>query len=97
MNPATFPMRAVRSLALALILTGLTLLSIARAQPIPAKVAHAPATATIIPLSGNWRMDGDIPVHALLISLQGLANRGHPCLYLEYPQDSRVFSRNATA
>ena len=87
MNPATFPMRAVRSLALALILTGLTLLSIARAQPIPAKVAHAPATATIIPLSGNWRMDGDIPVHALLISLQGLANRGHPCLYLEYPQD----------
>jgi hypothetical protein len=30
-------------------------------------------------------MDGDIPVHALLISLQGLANRDQPRLYLEYP------------
>jgi hypothetical protein len=57
------------------------------AQPIPPKVAHAPATATIIPLSSNWQLDGDVPVHALLLSLQGLANRGHPCLYLEYPVD----------
>jgi len=45
----------------------------------------APATATLIPLSENWRMDGDIPVHALLISLQGLANRDAPRVYLEYP------------
>lgn len=30
-------------------------------------------------------MDGDIPVHALLIALQGLANREQPRLYLEYP------------
>ncbi len=51
----------------------------------PKKVAHAPAAATLIPLSENWRMDGDIPVHALLISLQGLANRDQPRLYLEYP------------
>jgi hypothetical protein len=51
----------------------------------PKKVAHAPATATLVPLSENWRMDGDIPVHALLISLQGLANRDQPRLYLEYP------------
>ena len=51
----------------------------------PKKVAHAPAAATLIPLSDNWRMDGDIPVHALLISLQGLANRDQPRLYLEYP------------
>ena len=57
------------------------------AQPIPAKVAHAPATATLIPLSENWRLDGDVPVHALLISLQGLANRGEPRIYLEYPKD----------
>ena len=57
------------------------------AQPVPPKVARAPAEATLIPLSANWRMDGDVPVHALLISLQGLANRGNPCLYLEYPKD----------
>ncbi|MDI1336865.1 MAG: GxGYxYP family putative glycoside hydrolase [Lacunisphaera sp.] len=56
------------------------------AQPAPAKVAHAPATATLIPLSENWRLDGDIPVHALLISLQGLANRDEPRVYLEYPK-----------
>jgi len=80
-------MRAARLLSLALLLAGPVLPSVVRAQPIPAKVAHAPANATIIPLSDNWRMDGDIPVHALLISLQGLANRGHPSLYLEYPKD----------
>lgn len=51
----------------------------------PAKVARAPATATLLPLSENWRMDGDIPVNALLIALQGLANRDQPRLYLEYP------------
>jgi hypothetical protein len=51
----------------------------------PKKVSRAPATATLIPLSENWRMDGDIPVHALLIALQGLANRDQPRIYLEYP------------
>lgn len=73
------------------VLLGLVLLAgLARpvpALPVPAKVAHAPATATLIPLSGNWRMDGDVPVHALLISLQGLANRDEPRVYLEYPTD----------
>lgn len=58
-----------------------------RAQPIPHRVEKAPATATLIPLSENWRMDGDVPVHALLISLQGLANRDYPRIYLEYPKD----------
>ncbi len=57
------------------------------AMPEPKKVAAAPATATLIPLSENWRIDGDLPVHALLISLQGLANRDQPRLYLEYPKD----------
>lgn len=41
----------------------------------------------LVPLSENWRMDGDVPVHASLISLQGLANRGAPRLYLEYPKN----------
>jgi len=59
----------------------------ATAQPAPKQVAQAPATATLIPLSDNWFMHGDVPVHALLISLQGLANRDQPRLYLEYPED----------
>ncbi len=52
----------------------------------PKQAAKAPDRATIIPLSENWRMDGDIPVHATIISLQGLANRTTPQLYLEYPK-----------
>ncbi len=65
-------------LALAITATALT-------QPVPTRVERAPAEATIIPLSENWRMDGDIPVNVLLISLQGLANRDYPRIYLEYP------------
>lgn len=57
------------------------------ALPVPKKADRAPATATLIPLSENWRLDGDVPVHASLISLQGLANRGAPRVYLEYPQN----------
>ncbi|MEO6005105.1 MAG: GxGYxYP domain-containing protein [Opitutus sp.] len=55
-------------------------------QSAPRQVAHAPKRATLIPLSENWRLDGDVPVHALLISLQGLANRDEPRVYLEYPK-----------
>lgn len=57
----------------------------ALAQPMPPRAERAPAQATIVPLSENWRMDGDIPTNILLISLQGLANRDAPRLYLEYP------------
>jgi hypothetical protein len=57
------------------------------AQPAPKQVSRAPATATLIPLSENWRLDGDVPIHALLISLQGLANRDQPRVYLEYPRN----------
>jgi hypothetical protein len=55
-------------------------------QSAPRQAARAPERATLIPLSENWRMDGDVPVHALLISLQGLANRQEPRVYLEYPK-----------
>jgi len=61
--------------------------TLAVAQPAPRKVDRAPAAATIVPLSENWRLDGDVPVHALLLSLQGLANRGTPRVYLEYPKN----------
>jgi hypothetical protein len=73
-----------RSLSLgAALVLGLPLSS--HAQPAIQQAAKAPATATLIPLSENWRMDGDIPVNALIISLQGLANRDAPRVYLEYP------------
>ncbi len=57
------------------------------AQLEPRKVERAPASATLIPLSENWRLDGDVPVHALLLSVQGLANREQPRVYLEYPKN----------
>lgn len=77
-------MNRLLTTALALVVLVVAPLS---AQPAPKKVDRAPATATIVPLSENWRMDGDVPVHATLISLQGLANREAPRLYLEYPKN----------
>ncbi len=35
-------------------------------------------------MSEDWTIDGDLPTHALLLSLQGLANRNGPNLYFEY-------------
>ncbi len=75
----------IRTLLFALALTGATFR--AAAMPEPPKVSVVPASATLIPLSENWRIDGDLPVHSLIISLQGLANRGQPRIYLEYPVD----------
>ncbi|MDP2136765.1 MAG: GxGYxYP family putative glycoside hydrolase [Candidatus Didemnitutus sp.] len=77
-----------RLLSRQLALVGVLTFACAPLLPAQAKLTpapRAPATATLLPLSENWRLDGDVPVHALLISLQGLANRGGPRLYLEYP------------
>ena len=83
--------RSLLTLASAtLALLALAALTPASASPqsaLGARPTSAPATATIVPLSENWRMDGDVPVHALLISLQGLANRDAARLYLEYPKN----------
>ncbi len=35
-------------------------------------------------LTDDWQIDGDLPEHAFLISLQGLANRDKPNLYFVY-------------
>ena len=43
--------------------------------------------ASSMRLTGDWRLDGDLPEHALLISLQGLANQEAPRLYFVYPPD----------
>ncbi len=39
----------------------------------------------VMPLSSNWEIKGDLPEHALLISLQGVANLSAPRLYFLYP------------
>jgi hypothetical protein len=80
-----FSFALVTLLAASSTLHGATTAPSAIARLEPKKVAQAPASATLVPLSENWRMDGDIPVHALIISLQGLANRDYPRLYIEYP------------
>jgi len=41
----------------------------------------------VMHLSENWEIEGDLPEHALLISLQGVANQGTPRLYFLYPAD----------
>ncbi len=54
--------------------------------PAQAQEAEPPAReASLMRLSENWSMDGDLPEHSLLISLQGIANQGNPNLYFIYP------------
>lgn len=65
----------------------LSVSALSAAPLMPRQLERAPASATLIPLSANWQLDGDLPVHALLISLQGLANRGDARLYLDYPKN----------
>ncbi|MFZ9681821.1 MAG: GxGYxYP domain-containing protein [Cephaloticoccus sp.] len=48
------------------------------------RASDVPATAYVMQMSDDWRIDGDLPAHALIISLQGLANRDAPRLYLDY-------------
>jgi hypothetical protein len=43
--------------------------------------------AYVMDLSSDWKLDGDLPTHALLISLQGVANLDQPRLYFRYPSD----------
>jgi hypothetical protein len=43
-------------------------------------------TAYMMKLDDNWAIDGKLPVQAMLISLQGLANLGAPRLYFVYPE-----------
>ena len=64
-----------------------TVIPLRAATPQLSTVAHAPNKAALITVSDNWRFDGDLPNHATLISLQGLANRSGPQIYLEYPAD----------
>ncbi len=61
--------------------------SLSAAPPKISVADRAPETATLIPVSNDWRLVGDLPAHATLLSLQGLANRAGPQIYLQYPAD----------
>jgi len=41
----------------------------------------------VMNLSNNWEIEGDLPMHAMLISLQGVANLETPRLYFLYPEN----------
>ncbi len=46
---------------------------------------HVPKHAYLMHLADNWEISGALPTNALLISLQGLANRDTARLYFVYP------------
>jgi len=51
---------------------------------------HAPGAgrnAFFMHLPDNWEIRGQLPTHAFLVSLQGLANQGAPRLYFCYPEN----------
>ncbi|MDB6167509.1 MAG: hypothetical protein JWM88_373 [Verrucomicrobia bacterium] len=49
--------------------------------------ATASRTAWVMHFDGDWRVVGGLPEKALLISLQGLANRTAPRLYIVHPKE----------
>lgn len=55
----------------------------------PAPVATAPAgrDAFVMHFDGDWKVAGGLPEKVLLVSLQGLANRAAPQLYVVHPKD----------
>lgn len=62
-------------------------LSASMAQESTPEPAPSPREAYVMPLADDWTIDGDLPTNALLISLQGIANRKAPHLYFIYPPD----------
>ena len=56
-------------------------------------LADSPRTnspeVTVIDIAGDWEAKGDLPRQALLISLQGLANKHGANIYLVYPDDHK--------
>ncbi|GBD93905.1 hypothetical protein BMS3Abin05_01500 [bacterium BMS3Abin05] len=49
-----------------------------------ARKAAPQINAAVIDVSGDWKIDGDLPREALLISLEGVVNKNGPRLYLLY-------------
>ncbi len=55
--------------------------------PAMAKDAEQTIHCSVMNVAGDWKITGDLPREALLISLQGLVNRTGPNLYLLYGSD----------
>lgn len=47
---------------------------------------QAPRNVTVVDMTGDWEAAGDLPRQALILSIQGLANRDSARLYLLYPE-----------
>jgi hypothetical protein len=66
----------------------LSLLFLAVAAAVtPAARAEAPIRAFVMHFDGDWRIAGGLPEKAMLIGLQGLANRNAPRLYIVHAAD----------
>ena len=73
--------RIIVLLACVVIVSGFTVAALANdPRPIVPDV-------TVINITGDWEATGDLPRQALLISLQGLANKHAANIYLLYPED----------
>jgi len=77
----------LRSILSAILLGLAAQLTLPAAQPLINTVDQAPAQAALIPMIDNWLVAEDLPHNATLLSLQGLANRNAPQIYLQYPED----------
>jgi len=62
------------------------LLSALHAKPLANSPRMNPPEVTVIDIAGDWEAAGDLPRQALLISLQGLANKHGANIYLVYPE-----------
>jgi len=58
-----------------------------RAATAPAAPPPAGRDAFVMHFDGDWKVAGGLPEKVLLVSLQGLANRAAPQLYVVHPKD----------
>lgn len=77
------PLRSLIFQALILpLLVGLTPFSLC-GNSAPSKIRDV----TLVDITGDWEAAGDLPRQALVLSLQGLANRNEAAIYLLFPDD----------
>lgn len=65
----------------------LAFVPLARAATTPAGTPSAGRDAFVMHFDGDWKVAGGLPEKVLLVSLQGLANRAAPQLYVVHPKD----------
>ena len=57
------------------------------AEPVAAAAKPTPRAAWVMHFDGDWLVAKGMPEKAMLVSLQGLANRAAPQLYVVHPKD----------